>query len=134
KPKTPESPWAVTGLYFYDNGVLDIAAEVKPSERGELEITSVNQAYLERGQLHVERMSRGYAWLDTGTHDSLLEAGEFVRVLQRRQGLQVACLEEIAYLQGFIGREQLQARGELFVKTNYGQDLLRLAKFELSFY
>jgi glucose-1-phosphate thymidylyltransferase len=128
KPKTPESPWAVTGLYFYDNQVLDIAAEVKPSDRGELEITSVNQAYLERGQLHVERMSRGYAWLDTGTHDSLLEAGEFVRVLQRRQGLQVACLEEIAYLQGFIGREQLQARGELFAKTSYGQNLLRLAR------
>ncbi len=128
KPKTPESPWAVTGLYFYDNQVLDIAAEVKPSDRGELEITSVNQAYLERGQLHVERMSRGYAWLDTGTHDSLLEAAEFVRVLQHRQGLQVACLEEIAYLQGFIGREQLQARGELFAKTNYGQNLLRLAR------
>ncbi|WP_342151364.1 glucose-1-phosphate thymidylyltransferase RfbA [Methylorubrum sp. SB2] len=128
KPKTPESPWAVTGLYFYDNQVLDIAAEVKPSERGELEITSVNQAYLERGQLHVERMSRGYAWLDTGTHDSLLEAAEFVRVLQHRQGLQVACLEEIAYLQGFIGKEQLQARGELFAKTHYGQNLLRLAR------
>jgi glucose-1-phosphate thymidylyltransferase len=128
KPKTPESPWAVTGLYFYDNQVLDIAAEVKPSDRGELEITSVNQAYLERGQLHVERMSRGYAWLDTGTHDNLLEAGEFVRVLQHRQGLQVACLEEIAYLQGFIGREQLRARGELFAKTKYGQNLLRLAR------
>ncbi|MCP2081567.1 UNVERIFIED_ORG: glucose-1-phosphate thymidylyltransferase [Methylorubrum zatmanii] len=128
KPQTPESPWAVTGLYFYDNGVLDIAAAVRPSDRGELEITSVNQAYLERGQLHVERMSRGYAWLDTGTHDSLLEAGEFVRVLQHRQGLQVACLEEIAYLQGFIGRAQLQARGELFAKTKYGQNLLRLAR------
>ncbi|WP_232630355.1 glucose-1-phosphate thymidylyltransferase RfbA [Methylobacterium sp. Leaf118] len=128
KPKTPESPWAVTGLYFYDNQVLDIAAAVTPSERGELEITSVNQAYLDRGQLHVERMSRGYAWLDTGTHDSLLEAGEFVRVLQRRQGLQVACLEEIAYLKGFIGREQLLARGELFAKTQYGQNLLRLAR------
>ncbi|WP_239681662.1 glucose-1-phosphate thymidylyltransferase RfbA, partial [Methylorubrum thiocyanatum] len=128
KPKTPESPWAVTGLYFYDNQVLDIAAAVTPSDRGELEITSVNQAYLERGELHVERMSRGYAWLDTGTHDSLLEAAEFVRVLQHRQGLQVACLEEIAYLQGFIGRAQLQARGELFAKTHYGQNLLRLAR------
>uniref|UniRef100_UPI00260BD2A2 glucose-1-phosphate thymidylyltransferase RfbA n=1 Tax=uncultured Methylobacterium sp. TaxID=157278 RepID=UPI00260BD2A2 len=128
KPKTPESTWAVTGLYFYDNQVLDIAAAVKPSPRGELEITDVNQAYLERGQLHVECMSRGYAWLDTGTHDSLLEAGEFVRVLQRRQGLQVACLEEIAYLQGFIGREQLVARGEMFAKTAYGQNLLRLAR------
>lgn len=128
KPKNPESPWAVTGLYFYDNQVLDIAADVKPSERGELEITSVNQAYLDRGQLHVERMSRGYAWLDTGTHDSLLEAAEFVRTLQRRQGLQVACLEEIAYLQNFIDRDQLIARGELFAKTAYGQNLLRLAR------
>lgn len=130
KPKEPESPWAVTGLYFYDNQVLDIAAAVKPSDRGELEITSVNQAYLELGQLHVEKMSRGYAWLDTGTHDSLLEASEFVRTLQRRQGLQVACLEEIAYLQGFINKEQLVARGELFKKTAYGQNLLRLASEE----
>jgi len=128
KPPEPESPWAVTGLYFYDNQVLDIAAAVKPSPRGELEITSVNQAYLEMGQLHVERMSRGYAWLDTGTHDSLLEAAEFVRTLQHRQGLQVACLEEIAYLQGFIDKEQLIARGNLFAKTAYGQNLLRLAK------
>ncbi|GJE28103.1 glucose-1-phosphate thymidylyltransferase RfbA [Methylobacterium organophilum] len=128
KPKTPESPWAVTGLYFYDNQVLDIAAAVKPSDRGELEITSVNQAYLERGQLHVERMARGFAWLDTGTHDNLLEAAEFVRTLQHRQGLQVACLEEIAYLRGFIDRQQLIARGELFAKTHYGQNLLRLAR------
>ena len=128
KPSSPESPWAVTGLYFYDNGVLDIAAAVRPSARGELEITSVNQAYLERGDLFVERMSRGYAWLDTGTHDNLLEAAEFVRTIQHRQGLQVACLEEIAYLQGFIGREQLVARGELFAKTTYGQNLLRLAR------
>jgi len=130
KPPEPESPWAVTGLYFYDNQVLDIAANVKPSPRGELEITSVNEAYLERGQLHVERMSRGYAWLDTGTHDSLLEASEFVRTLQHRQGLQVACLEEIAYLQGFIGKEQLVARGKLFAKTAYGQSLLKLAQEE----
>ena len=130
KPKQPESPWAVTGLYFYDNQVVDIAADVRPSDRGELEITSVNQAYLERGQLHVERMSRGYAWLDTGTHDNLLEAAEFVRTLQHRQGLQVACLEEIAYLQGFISKDQLVARGELFSKTAYGQNLLRLAKEE----
>jgi glucose-1-phosphate thymidylyltransferase len=128
KPPEPESPWAVTGLYFYDNQVVDIAAAVKPSARGELEITSINEAYLERGQLHVERMSRGYAWLDTGTHDSLLEASEFVRTLQHRQGLQVACLEEIAYLQGFIGQEQLIARGKLFAKTAYGQNLLKLAK------
>ncbi len=128
KPQNPESTWAVTGLYFYDNQVLDIAADVKPSARGELEITSVNEAYLQRGQLHVERMSRGYAWLDTGTHDSLLEASEFVRTLQHRQGLQVACLEEIAYLQGFINRDQLVARGEMFAKTAYGQNLLRLSR------
>ncbi len=130
KPATPESTWAVTGLYVYDNAVLDIAAAVKPSPRGELEITDVNQAYLDRGDLHVERMSRGYAWLDTGTHDSLLEAGEFVRTLQKRQGMQVASLEEIAYLQGFIGREQVIARGTLFAKTAYGQYLLRLAREE----
>ena len=130
KPTTPDSTWAVTGLYVYDNDVLDIAAGVRPSPRGELEITDVNQAYLERGDLHVERMSRGYAWLDTGTHDSLLEAGEFVRVLQKRQGMQVASLEEIAYLQGFIGKEQVIARGNLFAKTAYGQNLLRLAREE----
>lgn len=134
KPPEPESPWAVTGLYFYDNRVLDIAAAVTPSARGELEITSVNQAYLDLGDLHVERMSRGYAWLDTGTHDSLLEAGEFVRTLQNRQGLQVACLEEIAYLQGFIDTDQLIARGELFAKTAYGQNLLRLAKQPAAFH
>ncbi|WFT83519.1 MULTISPECIES: glucose-1-phosphate thymidylyltransferase RfbA [unclassified Methylobacterium] len=128
KPKLPESTWAVTGLYFYDNQVLDIAAAVKPSPRGELEITDVNQAYLERGQLEVECMSRGYAWLDTGTHDSLLEAGEFVRVIQSRQGMQVACLEEIAYLQGWISREQVAARGELSAKTSYGQYLIWLAR------
>ena len=128
KPIRPESHWAVTGLYLYDNRVLDIAAATRPSARGELEITSVNQAYLERGDLHVELLRRGYAWLDTGTHDSLLEAGEFVRTLQRRQGLQVACLEEIAYRQRFISHEQLVARGELFAKTPYGQNLLRLAR------
>ncbi len=108
--------------------MLDIAAGVRPSARGELEITDVNQAYLERGELHVECMSRGYAWLDTGTHDSLLEASEFVRVIQHRQGMQVASLEEIAYLQGFISREQVEARGQLFAKTKYGQYLLRLAR------
>ncbi len=128
KPKNPKSPWAVTGLYFYDNRVLEIAAAVKPSERGELEITDVNRAYLEMGELEVERLGRGYAWLDTGTHDSLLEASEFVRTIQKRQGLQVACLEEIAFEQGFINAAQVRARGELFGKTAYGQYLLRLIR------
>ena len=128
KPENPKSPWAVTGLYFYDNRVLDIAAAVKPSARGELEITDVNRAYLELGDLNVERLGRGYAWLDTGTHDSLIEAGEFVRTIQKRQGVQVACLEEIAYEQGFINAAQVRARGELFSKTAYGQYLLRLVR------
>ena len=127
KPAKPESNWAVTGLYFYDNQVLDIAAGIKPSARGELEITDVNRVYMEMGQLHVEQMSRGYAWLDTGTHDSLLEASEFVRVIQHRQGMQVACLEEIAYVNGFIGREQLLERAKMFEKTAYGKALFRLA-------
>ena len=128
KPENPKSPWAVTGLYFYDNRVLDIAAAVKPSARGELEITDVNRAYLELGVLNVERLGRGYAWLDTGTHDYLIEAGEFVRTIQKRQGVQVACLEEIAYEQGFINAAQVRARGELFSKTAYGQYLLRLVR------
>ena len=128
KPQNPRSPWAVTGLYFYDNRVLDIAAAVKPSARGELEITDVNRAYLEMGELEVERLGRGHAWLDTGTHDSLIEAGEFVRTIQKRQGVQVACLEEIAYEQGFMSAEQVRARGELFGKTDYGRYLLRLVK------
>ena len=128
KPANPKSPWAVTGLYFYDNEVLDIAAAVKPSERCELEITDVNRAYLERGALNVERLGRGFAWLDTGTHDSLIEAGEFVRTVQKRQGVQVACLEEIAFEQGFINAAQLKARGELFAKTAYGQYILRLVR------
>ena len=127
KPAKPESNWAVTGLYFYDNQVLDIAAGIKPSARGELEITDVNRVYMEMGQLHVEQMSRGYAWLDTGTHDSLLEASEFVRVIQHRQGMQVACLEEIAYVNGFIGRDQLLERAKMFEKTAYGKALFRLA-------
>ena len=128
KPANPKSPWAVTGLYFYDNDVLDIAAAVKPSARGELEITDVNRAYLESGALNVERLGRGFAWLDTGTHDSLIEAGEFVRTVQKRQGVQVACLEEIAYEQGFITAAQVRARGEFFAKTAYGQYLLRLVR------
>ena len=126
KPKVPESKWAVTGLYFYDNRVVDIAADIKPSARGELEITDVNNIYLASGDLHVEFMSRGFAWLDTGTHDDLLDAAEFVRVIQRRQGLQIACLEEIAYQKGFITRDMLAARGRLFEKTAYGQHLLEL--------
>lgn len=127
KPSAPRSNWAVTGLYFYDNDVLDIAAALKPSARGELEITDVNRAYLERGTLSVERLGRGAAWLDTGTHDSLIEAGEFVRTIQHRQGMQIACLEEIAYSAGFIGIDQLAARGKLFEKTSYGRYILRLA-------
>ncbi|WP_159997294.1 glucose-1-phosphate thymidylyltransferase RfbA [Roseomonas sp. 18066] len=127
KPAEPRSNWAVTGLYFYDNSVVDIAAQVKPSPRGELEITDVNLAYLAAGKLRVEQLGRGYAWLDTGTHDSLLDAGEFVRAIQQRQGLPIACLEEIAFLNGFIDVEQLRVRGKLFAKTSYGQHLLRLA-------
>ncbi len=126
KPTKPQSNWAVTGLYFYDNRVLDIAAAVKPSPRGELEITDVNRAYMLMGQLHVERMGRGFTWLDTGTHDSLLEASEFVRTIQNRQGMQIACLEEIAYLNGFIDAEQLAARAKLFEKTGYGRAMTRL--------
>ena len=126
KPVKALSPWAVTGLYLYDNRVVDIAAKVPVSARGELEITDVNLAYLAMGELHVERLGRGFAWLDTGTHDSLIEAGEFVRTVQKRQGVQVACLEEIAYEKGFIDAQQLRARGEAFARTDYGQYLLGL--------
>ena len=128
KPRQPQSSWAVTGLYFYDNAVLDIAAAVKPSPRGELEITDVNRAYLEAGALHVERMGRGFTWLDTGTHDSLLEASEFVRTIQHRQGMQIACLEEIAFLNGFIDAHQLEVHARTFEKTRYGQALHRLLR------
>jgi glucose-1-phosphate thymidylyltransferase len=127
KPAVPRSNWAVTGLYFYDNEVLGIAAGLKPSARGELEITDVNKVYLERGALSVEQLGRGAAWLDTGTHDSLLEAGEFVRTIQHRQGMQIACLEEIAFAAGFIDIDQLEARGRLFERTSYGRYILRLA-------
>lgn len=127
KPSKPRSTWAVTGLYFYDNRVVDLARQVKPSARGELEITDLNRFYMELGELYVERMGRGFAWLDTGTHDSLLEASEFVRTLQKRQGVEIASLEEIAFNQGFIDRDQLRRRGELFSKTSYGKALLRLA-------
>ena len=126
KPAKPKSSWAVTGLYFYDDRVTELAQQVRPSARGELEITDLNRIYMEMGKLHVERMGRGFAWLDTGTHDSLLEASEFVRTLQKRQGVQIASLEEIAFLQGFIDRDQLRKRGELFSKTAYGKSLLRL--------
>jgi glucose-1-phosphate thymidylyltransferase len=131
KPISGTSRWAVTGLYFYDNRVLDIAAALNPSARGELEITDVNNHYLAKDELHVELMSRGFAWLDTGTHDDLLDAAEFVRIIQRRQGVQIACLEEVAYLKGFIDRDKLAARGRLFEKTAYGQHLLQLARESL---
>jgi glucose-1-phosphate thymidylyltransferase len=127
KPKVPKSDLAVTGLYFYDNRVVDFARQVKPSARGELEITDLNRMYMEAGELFVQRMGRGYAWLDTGTHDSLVEASEFVRVIQKRTGTQIACLEEIAFEQGFIDEDQLRARGLLFEKTSYGRSLLALA-------
>jgi glucose-1-phosphate thymidylyltransferase len=128
KPKAPKSSWAVTGLYFYDEHVTDFAKAVKPSARGELEITDLNRIYMEAGELFVERMGRGFAWLDTGTHDSLLEASEFVRTLQKRQGVQIASLEEIAFYNGWIDSNQLRARGKLFEKTAYGRALLALAE------
>ena len=128
KPLQPQSNYAITGLYFYDQQVCDIAADIKPSARGELEITDINQRYLLQGQLNVEIMGRGYAWLDTGTHDSLLEAASFIATLQKRQGLQVACPEEIAFRQGWITAEQLQALASPLKKNRYGQYLLELLK------
>ncbi|MEK1904445.1 MAG: glucose-1-phosphate thymidylyltransferase RfbA, partial [Pseudomonas sp.] len=127
KPKQPKSSYAVTGLYFYDNDVIEIAKAVKPSPRGELEITDVNSAYLKRGDLRVERFGRGFAWLDTGTHDSLLEASQYVQTIEHRQGLKVACLEEIAFQHGWIDREQLLSQAKAFGKTGYGQYLYQLA-------
>ncbi|WP_028238614.1 glucose-1-phosphate thymidylyltransferase RfbA [Stutzerimonas azotifigens] len=126
KPRQPKSSYAVTGLYFYDNDVIEIAKSIKPSPRGELEITDVNNAYLKRGDLRVERFGRGFAWLDTGTHDSLLEASQYVQTIEHRQGLKVACLEEIAYQNRWIDREQVLQRADALGKTGYGQYLFGL--------
>jgi glucose-1-phosphate thymidylyltransferase len=126
KPKVPKSNYAVTGLYFYDKQVCDIAADIRPSARGELEITDVNARYLEQGQLQVEIMGRGYAWLDTGTHDSLMEAGQFIATLEKRQGLKVACPEEIAFRSGWISAEQVEKLAQPMLKNGYGQYLLKV--------
>lgn len=126
KPKNPKSNWAVTGLYFYDNDVIEIANSIEPSSRGELEITSVNDVYLKKGTLNVELLGRGFAWLDTGTHDSLIEAGIFVETVQKRQGMMVACPEEIAWRNGWLDDKSLQEKGEALSKNDYGKYLLKI--------
>ena len=128
KPAEPKSNYAVTGLYFYDNTVVSIARDIKPSDRGELEITDVNNAYLAMGQLNVSLLGRGFAWLDTGTHDSLMQAGHFVQTIEHRQGLKVAALEEVAYQQGWLSFEEVIATGERLAKTGYGQYLMKIAR------
>ncbi len=128
KPKQPKSNYAVTGLYFYDNDVVEIAKPIKPSARGELEITTVNNIYLERGELRVQRLGRGYAWLDTGTHDAMLDAANFIRTIETRQGLQVACLQEIAFENGWLSKEQILKGIQDMLKTDYGKYLLKLVE------
>jgi glucose-1-phosphate thymidylyltransferase len=131
KPAAPKSNYAVTGLYFYDERVVDVVREMKPSARGELEITDLNRWYLERGELHAERFGRGYAWLDAGTHDSLLEASQFIAIVEKRQGLKIACPEEVAFVQGFINEEQLLRLAEPMKDTAYGRYLIRQAGMPL---
>ena len=131
KPEKPQSNYAVTGLYFYDNNVVEMAKQVKPSHRGELEITTLNQMYLDRGDLHVELLGRGFAWLDTGTHESLLEAAMFVETIEKRQGYKIACLEEIAWNNGWLSREQVMQTGKALSKNSYGQYLADLIKSEI---